>query len=77
MLSLRIQKMLLIIHMYTYIYIYVLIQLSPEKHRMILRQDHLLLFSRSIVSSSLRHYGLQHARFPCPSQDLLVVVILN
>ena len=27
----------------------------------------LLLFSRSFVSDSLRPYGLQHARLPCPS----------
>ena len=27
----------------------------------------LLLFSRSVMSSSLRPYELQHARFPCPS----------
>ena len=26
----------------------------------------LLLFSLSVVSDSLRHYGLQHARLPCP-----------
>ena len=81
MLSLRIQKMLLIIQMYSYIHIHVsiriLIQLSPEKHRMILGQDYLLLISCSVMSNSLRPYGLQHARLPCPSQDLLVAVILN
>ena len=27
----------------------------------------LLLFSRSVVSDSLRPHGLQHARLPCPS----------
>ena len=27
----------------------------------------LLLFSHSVVSDSLWHYGLQHARLPCPS----------
>ena len=27
----------------------------------------LLLFSRSVVSSSLQSHGLQHARLPCPS----------
>ena len=27
----------------------------------------MLLFSRSVVSDSLRHHGLQHARLPCPS----------
>ena len=27
----------------------------------------LLLFSRSVVSNSLRPHGLQHARLPCPS----------
>ena len=27
----------------------------------------LLLFSRSVVSDSLWHYGLQHTRLPCPS----------
>ena len=26
-----------------------------------------LLFSQSVMSNSLRPYGLQHARFPCPS----------
>ena len=29
--------------------------------------DLLLLFSHSVVSDSLRHHGLQHARLPCPS----------
>ena len=28
---------------------------------------HLLLFSRSVVSDSLRPHGLQHVRLPCPS----------
>ena len=28
---------------------------------------YMLLFSHSVVSDSLRPYGLQHARFPCPS----------
>ena len=28
---------------------------------------HLLLFSCSVVSDSLRPHGLQHARLPCPS----------
>ena len=27
----------------------------------------MLFFSRSVVSDSLRPYGLQHARLPCPS----------
>ena len=27
----------------------------------------LLLFSRSVMSNSLQHHGLQHARLPCPS----------
>ena len=27
----------------------------------------LVQFSRSVVSDSLRHHGLQHARLPCPS----------
>ncbi|CAN0517344.1 unnamed protein product [Rangifer tarandus platyrhynchus] len=27
----------------------------------------LLLFNRPVVSNSLQPYGLQHARFPCPS----------
>ena len=31
-----------------------------------------LLFSRPVVSDSLRPYGLQHARPPCPSQSLRV-----
>ena len=26
-----------------------------------------LLFSRSVVSSTLQPHGLQHAKFPCPS----------
>ena len=30
-------------------------------------QHILLLFSRSVVSDSLRPHGLQHARLPCPS----------
>ena len=30
----------------------------------------MLLFSQSVVSDSLRPYGLQHARFPCPSPAL-------
>ena len=29
--------------------------------------DHVVLFSHSIMSDSLRSYGLQHARLPCPS----------
>ena len=28
---------------------------------------HLLLFSHSFVSNSLRHHGLQHTSLPCPS----------
>ena len=28
---------------------------------------HLLLFSRSVVSNSLQHHGLQHTSLPCPS----------
>ena len=32
----------------------------------------LLLFSRSVVSDSLRLQGLQHARLPCPSPPLRV-----
>ena len=28
---------------------------------------HLLLFSRSVMSDSLRPHGLQHVRLPCPS----------
>ena len=32
----------------------------------------LLLFSPSVVSSSLRSHGLQHARHPCPSPSLRV-----
>ena len=32
----------------------------------------LLLFSRSVVSDSLRHRGLQHGRLPCPSPSLRV-----
>ena len=30
-------------------------------------QPHLLLVSRSVMSSSLRSHGPQHARLPCPS----------
>ena len=30
----------------------------------------LLLFSRSVVSNSLRPHGLQHTRLPCPSPSL-------
>ena len=30
-------------------------------------RKHLLLFSRSVVSGSLRPHGPQHARPPCPS----------
>ena len=33
-------------------------------------QVHLVQFSRSVVSDSLRPHGLQHARLPCPSLAL-------
>ena len=32
----------------------------------------LLLFSHSVMSDSLQHHGLQHARLPCPSPSLEV-----
>ena len=35
--------------------------------RVALKHIHSLQFSRSVVSNSLRHHGLQHARLPCPS----------
>ena len=31
--------------------------------------NHLLLFTWSVVSNSLWHHGLQHARFSCPSSS--------
>ena len=35
--------------------------------RVALKHIHSLQFSRSVVSNSLRHHGLQHTRPPCPS----------
>ena len=36
-------------------------------HLWFLAAQHSVQFSRSVMSFSLRSYGLQHARFPCPS----------
>ena len=36
---------------------------------------HLLLFSLSVVSDSLRPHGLQHPRLPCPSPSLRLLKI--
>ena len=44
--------------------------LYPRIHRKVINSltwDILLLFSHSVVSDSLQHHGLQHARPPCPS----------
>ena len=40
---------------------------APLRAETSLKQYHLLLFSRSVVSNSLWPHGLQHARLPCPS----------
>ena len=43
---------------------------SAAKNNFFLKMTHslrILLFSHSVMSGSLRPYGLQHARLPCPS----------
>ena len=40
---------------------------APLRAEKSLKQYHLLLFSRSVVTDSLWPHGLQHARLPCPS----------
>ena len=43
---------------------------SAAKNNFFLKMTHslrILLFSHSVMSGSLRRYGLQHARLPCPS----------
>ena len=40
---------------------------KTDRREPVERAEPLLLFSRSVVSDSLRPHGLQHARFPCPS----------
>ena len=43
------------------------VPVSPEKSSEM--HFRLLLFSRSVMSNSLRPHGLQHARLPCPSES--------
>ena len=40
--------------------------LNPSTLESLWRLPHVLLFSHSVVSNSLRPHGLQHSRFPCP-----------
>ena len=47
---------------------------SPSATSSLLYRSHILcsflLFSRSVMSNSLRPHGLQHAKLPCPSPSL-------
>ena len=36
-----------------------------------------VLFSHSVVSSSLQPHGLQHTRLPCPSPSPGVILLIN
>ena len=44
--------------------------MKPDRKRVHVVGIHLYQFSGSVVSKSLRPYGLQHARLPCPSPTL-------
>ena len=41
--------------------------LTSEEYNCYILHETKLVFSGSVGSDSLRHHGLQHARFPCPS----------